>query len=201
MKQQINLYVKQEQVHISVSALTVLQLGLAVTLLLVTIWVLESRGLSQLHQEIAALKQQNAELAAKTQTLREQKRPKTELPALRQTRDMLHQKLDARRHFGELLAQMVPPGSRIFSPLFIGLSEQVVEGVWLTRIQSSNNGAQIFLQGHARNAALMPKYLRHLGQASAYKNAQFDQFELSEAATGIGFMLSGSRPKGGNSDG
>lgn len=194
MKQQINLYVKQERVKTPVSALTVLLLVLALTLLLVTISVLETRALSQLQQDVAALKQQKTELVAKTQTLHEQKRPKTESPALRQTRDRLQQQLAAQRRFGELLVQLVPPGSGIFSPLFTGLSEQALAGVWLTRIQASQNGAQISLQGHARDAALIPKYLQRLGQAPAYQNAQFDQFELSDAAVGIEFRLSGSRP-------
>ncbi|MFT6915245.1 MAG: Tfp pilus assembly protein PilN [Motiliproteus sp.] len=201
MKQQINLYVKRERVKTPVSAQTVLLLVLGVMLLLVTVGVRETQGLSQLKQEVAALKQQNAALATKIEILLESKRPKNELPALRQTRDQLHQELSARRHFGELLVEMVPPGSGIFSPLFIGLSEQVVAGVWLTRIQASQNGAKITLQGHAHNATLMPKYMKRLGRTSAYQNAQFDQFELTEAPSGIGFMLSGSRPKGERADG
>ncbi len=198
MKQQINLFVKQAKVKTPVSALTSLLLVLGLALLLVSVSVLEIRGLQQLQQQAATLQQQKSELAAKTQTLREQKRPKTESPVLRQTRDRLQQQLAAQRRFGELLAQLAPPGSGIFSPLFAGLSEQALTGVWLTRIQASQNGTQISLQGRAQNAELIPKYLQRLGRTKAYQQALFDQFELTEADTGIEFRLSGSRSARGD---
>ena len=193
MKQHIHLYVKQEKVKTPVSALTTLLVVIGLAVLMAVVSVLETRKLDQLQQQAAVLKQQKNDLAAQTRTLREQKRPKTESPELRQTRDRLQQQLAAQQRFSELLAQLAPPGSAVFSPLFTGLSEQALSGVWLTRIQASQNGAQISLQGHARNAELIPKYLKRLGQAEAYQQALFDQFELTEANSGIEFRLSGSR--------
>ncbi len=197
MKQQINLFITPEKVRTPVSAQTSLLVVLGLTLLLVVVSVLETRELSSLQQEVATLKQQKSELESETKTLREQKRPKTESPQLRQTRDRLQQQLAAQRRFGDMLAQLAPPGGGIFSSLLAGLAEQALSGVWLTRIQATESGAQIALQGQAHNAALIPKYLKRLGQASAYQDAQFDQFELTEAKAGIEFKLRGNRPARG----
>ncbi|MEH6470168.1 MAG: PilN domain-containing protein [Halopseudomonas sp.] len=197
MKQQINLFLKQEKVRTPASALTCTLVVLGLTVVLVLLSVYETQRLSQKRQDVAALKQQKSELDSKTQALQAQKRPKTESPALRQQRDQLKQKLAGQRRFGELLQQLAPPGSGIFSPLLTGLSEQALSGVWLTRIQASQNGVQISLQGHTRSAELVPKYLKRLGQAPAYQNTLFDQFELTEASNGLEFRLSGSRSGAG----
>lgn len=196
MKQQVNLFLKQEQVRTQVSAQTSLLVVVAVALGLWVMAVLETRGVNALQQDVTALSQQQSELAAKTEILREQKRLNTESPALRQTRDRLQQQLVVQRRYAELLAQLAPPGRGIFSPLLTGLAEQALSGVRLIRIQASQHGTQISLQGHARDAALIPQYLQRLGQASAYKKTLFDQFELTEAAAGVEFRLGGSRSRG-----
>ncbi|MEH6823786.1 MAG: PilN domain-containing protein [Motiliproteus sp.] len=196
MKQQINLFLKQEKVRVPFSALTSLLLLLAIALGLLVTTVLETRGVSALQQEVTLLSQQQLELSTETLILRKQKHPNAESPELRQTRDRLQQQQQVQRRYGEFLAQLPAAGTGIFSPLLTGLSEQALNGVRLERIQASENGTRIALQGHARDAALIPQYLQRLGQASAYENTLFDQFELTEAAAGVEFKLSGRRSGG-----
>ncbi len=197
MKQQINLYVAQVPVHRPCSARTCLLLLSVAIALVLLLSVVETAGLSDLRQQVAAQTLQKSQLQSETQTLRQQKRSKTESATLTQLHDQLQQTLADQSRLMELLEQHAPQHRGIFSPLLNGLSEQALKGVRLSRIQASHNGALISLQGHANNAGLIADYLQRLGQAAAYQNARFDRFELTEAGAGIQFRVSGRRFGGG----
>ncbi len=197
MKQQINLYVKKVKQRVPFSARICLVSVLTVAALLVAGSVLTTQGLGALRQDVADLKRHKSELEVKTDTLLTQKRPRQESSALRLQHDQLAEKLVDQQRLSKLLVRLAPQGSGVFSPLLKGLSEQALSGVWLTRIQAGQSAAVIALQGNARSADLIPKYLKQLGQAEAYQNAHFDQFELGEADTGLQFKVSGSRTVGG----
>ena len=192
MKQQINLYLKQEKIRTPLSALTCLLAVLAVAVVLIVVSIWQTSGLNGLRLETAELKQQKAELESETAQLREQKKPRVESPELRRTHDRLQQKLADQRLFAGLLSELAPSGSGVFSPLLDALSDKAVNGVWLERIQTRSNGRQIDLQGHALNAELVPKYLDRLGEAEVYQNSRIDQFELSEDEQGMRFSISGT---------
>jgi Tfp pilus assembly protein PilN len=194
MKQQINLFIKKEKVKTKLSAgqCSAAVLGLALLMALLSLW--QTSGLSAMRAEVAELKRQTKELTAQAQQLRQQKQPKSESVKLRQQYDQLQQKLTTQQQYAELLAQLAPPGSGVFSPLLQGLSEQALEGVWLSRIQAQQQGAALILQGSASKAELLPRYLKQLGQAEAYQRTLFDQFELSRSERELTFRVSGSRP-------
>lgn len=199
MKQRINLYVKKVKQRVPLSARTCLAAVLAVALSLAVMSVLTTQGLADLRQEVTELKRTKSDLDAKTNQLLQQNRPRKESTSLRQQHDQLAQKLADQKRLSELLVTLAPQGSRVFSSLLSGLSEQALSGVWLTRIQANQNAALIALQGNARSADLIPKYLKQLGQAEAYQNARFDQFELAQGDTGLQFKVSGNRSTGGGS--
>jgi len=98
-----------------------------------------------------------------------------EVAALTQERDRKGQALAA-------LALREVDSSGGFSPQFIGLARQRVNGLWLTRIELS--GQQIALQGVALAEELIPRYLQELGGEDVFKGIAFEQAHLQRAADG-----------------
>jgi Tfp pilus assembly protein PilN len=69
-----------------------------------------------------------------------------------------------------------------FSPQFIALARQQLNGVWLTRIELA--GAHITLQGGTESEDLLPRYLRRLGGEEVFAGTSFQQAHLERAAEG-----------------
>ena len=74
-----------------------------------------------------------------------------------------------------------------FSPQFIGLARQRLNGLWLTRIELS--GAHVALQGVALSEELIPRYLRRLGAEEVFAGTAFQQARLERAADGGGLRF------------
>ena len=69
-----------------------------------------------------------------------------------------------------------------FSPQFIGLARQRINGLWLTRIELS--GAHIALEGTALSEELIPRYVRRLGGEEVFAGTAFQQARLERAGDG-----------------
>ena len=69
-----------------------------------------------------------------------------------------------------------------FSPQFIGLSRQRLNGLWLTRIELS--GAHMALEGVALSEELIPRYLRRLGGEAVFSGTAFQQARLERSNDG-----------------
>jgi Tfp pilus assembly protein PilN len=69
-----------------------------------------------------------------------------------------------------------------FSPQFIGLARQRLNGLWLTRIELS--GAHVALQGVALSEELIPRYVRRLGAEEVFQGTAFQQARLERAGEG-----------------
>lgn len=69
-----------------------------------------------------------------------------------------------------------------FSPQFIGLARQRLNGLWLTHIELS--GAQVSLQGIALSEELIPRYLRRLGSEDVFAGTAFQQARLERVGDG-----------------
>jgi Tfp pilus assembly protein PilN len=69
-----------------------------------------------------------------------------------------------------------------FSPQFIALARQQLNGVWLTRIELA--GSQITLQGGTESEDLIPRYLRRLGGEEVFAGTAFQQALLERGAEG-----------------
>ena len=100
----------------------------------------------------------NAELVAElTQLQTERKRKLSALEAL------------SRRELGNTAG---------FSPQFIGLARQRIGGLWLTRIELTNGGQQMALQGITRSEELVPRYLKLLGAEPVFSGTEFEHAAL-----------------------
>ncbi|MGH8482091.1 MAG: PilN domain-containing protein, partial [Nevskiaceae bacterium] len=69
-----------------------------------------------------------------------------------------------------------------FSPQFIGLARQRLNGLWLTRIELS--GAHVALQGVAEAEELIPRFVRRLGAEEVFAGTAFQQARLERVGDG-----------------
>ena len=103
-------------------------------------------------------------------------------PALAAEVGTLTQERDRKAQALAALALREVDSSGGFSPQFIGLARQRVNGLWLTRIELS--GQQIALQGVALSEELIPRYLRRLGGEQVFTGTAFEQAQLERAVDG-----------------
>ncbi|HEX5054898.1 MAG TPA: PilN domain-containing protein [Gammaproteobacteria bacterium] len=175
MKQQINLYQAEfRQPELMLSADQIF-LGVAGMLLLI---VLCSTGLavsnmysggkvSSLKAELETLKQANAEM-----TVRVQNRAVDQNLSMRAT--LASRQLQARQDMLKLVEQTEQRRDTVyFSELLAGLARQHVEGMWLSRIDISTNGRDIYLQGTTVDAKRVPQFVGNLSQENAYAGREF----------------------------
>lgn len=120
------------------------------------------------------------ELAAALQGQGANPAAEAEVAALTQERDRKAQALAA-------LALREASGTAGFSPQFIGLARQRLNGLWLTRIELS--GGQIALTGVTLSEELLPRYLRRLGGESVFAGTAFQQARVERVADGAGLRF------------
>jgi MSHA biogenesis protein MshI len=115
------------------------------------------------------------ELAQQMQAQSRDKSLDAQLTALAAERDRKVQTLAAlsQREFGNTTG---------FSPQFIGLARERLNGLWLTRIEVS--GHAIALDGVTLSEELIPKYLQKLGSESVFSGTEFSHATLSRAHEG-----------------
>ncbi len=94
-----------------------------------------------------------------------------------------------------------------FSAYFEALSRQHVEGTWLSRIEISEGGRQVGLEGHALAPELVPLYVQRLGQEKIFNGKSFSELELKrpkdQAVPRVDFSLFTQPPsvQGGKKNG
>ena len=181
MRQQVNLlapmYRKQRALFSArVSIGICLLVGVALTLIyFVTGWrgsVIANEHTRLVETRDTATRRVN-ELAAALRGQTGDASAEAELTALTQERDRKAQALQA-------LATREADSAVGFSPQFIGLARQRLNGLWLTRIEVS--GGQLALQGVALSEELIPRYLRRLGAEGVFAGTAFQQASLERSA-------------------
>jgi MSHA biogenesis protein MshI len=115
------------------------------------------------------------ELAAQFQGKQRSQAMVDELDQLTQERDRKAQALSAlsRRELGS---------AQGFSPHFMGLARQRLNGLWLTRIELSASGTQMALTGVALAEELIPRYLKKLGGEDVFAGTAFEHARLERGA-------------------
>jgi MSHA biogenesis protein MshI len=181
MRQQVNLlapmYRKQRALFSArVSIGICLLVSVALTLIyFVTVWrgsVIANEYTRLVETRDTATRRVN-ELAAQLRGQTGDASAEAEVTALTQERDRKAQALQA-------LATREADSTVGFSPQFIGLARQRLNGLWLTRIELS--GGQLALQGVALSEELIPRYLRRLGAEGVFAGTAFQQASLERAA-------------------
>jgi hypothetical protein len=209
MKQQINLF--QSQFRKQRKPLTAIfmartLMALAGVLAAVYGWQLwESRALEVqlvgLRNQAEAAKQKLAETQAKFPERQKDKQLEEQL-------QQLQKELEDGRYVVQAL-QAGDYGDRNgFSPYFEALSRQHVEGTWLRRIEISESGRQMGLEGHALAPELVPLYVQRLSREKIFNGKSFSDLELKrptdpQAAMRVDFSLFTQSPsaQGGKKNG
>ncbi|HTT08847.1 MAG TPA: PilN domain-containing protein [Gammaproteobacteria bacterium] len=183
MKQQINLFQSQfrkQRRLLTAAFMTRMLLVLAGALAGVYGWQFwETRMLQvqliDLQNQAQAVKQKLAETQAKFPERQKDKRLEEEL-------QQLQKELDDDQYVVQAL-QAGDYGDRNgFSPYFEALSRQHVEGTWLRRIEITEGGRQIGLEGHALEPELVPLYVQRLSQERIFNGKSFSELELKRPA-------------------
>ncbi|HEY5716951.1 MAG TPA: PilN domain-containing protein [Motiliproteus sp.] len=199
IRQQINLFIRQEKVRVPFSAAICSLIVLVVILSVAGLYAKEYRALQQsraVYAELLATKKQQQQ---EIEVLQQQNQARKVDPRVQGQRDQLQQELKARQLYGRMLDQLEPEQQLLFSNLLQGLSNQAVKGVWLTRIMANDGGAQLLLEGETAKPELIPRYLRNLGNESSYGQASFGDFQIKEQQERLRFVVKGLLRAGGRS--
>jgi Tfp pilus assembly protein PilN len=183
MRQQVNLlapmYRKQRALFSArVSIGICLLVGVTLTLIyFITIWrgTVVANEYNRLTSTRDTATRRVNELAAQLQGKSADPALEGEVVSLTQERDRKAQALAA-------LALREANSTDGFSPQFIGLARQRLNGLWLTKIELS--GEQLALQGVALSEDLIPRYLRRLGAEGVFAGTSFEQARLERASDG-----------------
>ncbi len=189
MKQQINLYVKQEKVQIPFSASISAVIVLVATLLIGSLTGYSLYKLAEVEKEAASL---NASLAKQRNAIKQAQLshiPPKVSPALKRQVEELTASLSGRQAYLGLLQKLEPVESVRFSALLDGLGAQVPQGLWLTRIEALQGGRALQLEGQTLQADLLPRYIRQLGAQPVYQRAEFDRLRMRDAERGLLFTI------------
>lgn len=185
MRQQVNLLAPmfRKQRALFSARVTLLMAGIVVLALGLIYAAMAVRG-AALAVEQARLESQRetitrrlGELAAQIQSRGRDVTLDAQRVALTQERDRKTQALEAlsRRELGNTVG---------FSPHFLGLARQRLNGLWLTHVEVSASGAHMTLGGVTLAEELIPRYLRQLGGEEIFAGTEFGHAQLQRAHEG-----------------
>lgn len=191
MKQQVNLYIRQDVIKVPLSAVSCMLIVGISLLLLAGVYGYNWQQQQSMQAEMASIKREQARLQQDYDKVRQTMVRPVESPELKKELARLNVDLVSKKRFQTLLGQLHSDTRIQFSSILEGLSEQAVDGLWLTRIQSDTAIRSVILEGEALSPDRVPQYLKGLGQESAYVGAQFDQLQLQETEQGLSFLVNG----------
>lgn len=175
MKQQINLYQAEfQQPDIALSADHIF-MGAAGLLLFIVLCsgglaisnMLTEHTLAVVKTEVEALQQANAQMNVQAQNRSvDQSLATRAAEASRQ--------LQMRQEMLQLVERTEQRRDTVyFSELLAGLARQHVDGLWLSRIEISDSGQHMFLEGSTLDAKRVPQFVGNLGREEAYLGREF----------------------------
>jgi Tfp pilus assembly protein PilN len=183
MSQQINLYSpifrKQTKVF---SATTMLQ-GLGLIALVIAVFYYYMSAQSSLLELRAA--QSAQQLKSELERLKvygARESPAERLKMLAERKKALEATLGTHAQALEGLKAGAFGRSEGYSGILRALARVSVEGVWLTRVQFSEDSGELSLAGRALRADLVPAYLARLRSDPALRTQEFTRLEMTRPA-------------------
>jgi hypothetical protein len=179
VKQQINLYLprfRPEQLSAAMQLLVKSLAAALVFLLLVSIILMSSRMIlqSQLEQSKQDQLMLTAELDGALAKMPNLMVDNILLEKIENQKELLKKQ----KRVISFLRQDSINDKASFTPLVEQLSQQSVEGVWLSRFEVINYGKDIQLFGYAKTPDKVSKYLSMLGENEAYQGRVFKQIQV-----------------------
>jgi len=166
--QQVNLYQPVfRQPHKIFSAVTLLQILAAVTVLLLGIYIHAQIKLAGLQRTATALGQQHQHLETQLTALEAVKQPAADETVEAEISTLQDTVLEHRALLTKIdqLSIMPNPG---FGAFLEALARHTLPGLWLTGIEL-REGGDVALRGTARDPQLVPRYLQQLPDEPRFK--------------------------------
>lgn len=186
MQQQINLFQpvfrKQQKVF---SALTLLQITVAVSLVLLILYGYAQFSLHRLKQTEAGLQQQFDHLSHEVSS-RQTSEQSPELATLEQEVAALEQELASKQALIHRFEAVLVEGGTGFAGHLEALAQLRTEGLWLTGLSIEARTGDLSLRGTALAPGLVPLYLEQLPGQPVLRRFQFRSVELLRRADETG---------------
>jgi type IV pilus assembly PilN-like protein len=179
MKQEINLFQSQfREQRKPLTAAFMARTLLAFAGVLAVAYGWQRWELRSVEEQLAGLKNQAQAAKLKLAETQAKFPEKQKSKLLEAELQRLQRELEDSRHMVQAL-QAGDYGDRNgFSPYFEALSRQHVEGTWLRRIEISDGGKQVGLEGHALEPELVPVYVQRLSREKIFNGKSFSELEL-----------------------
>ena len=179
MIQSVNLYT--EDMRPRRDSLTLNQITLTALLALAIVVLGSAYAGGKADNAIAARQVADARVVAlrdNVASAAETLKTRTQDPQLQAELDRMSSTLRSRDDLITQVEQLAQQTAQGFSPLFLGLARQRVEGVWLTALEVDRNSGNLALEGLTTDGSLVPFYLERLRAEEAFAGQRFRHFKI-----------------------
>ena len=180
MMQQVNLYQPTVRKRWKLFSIQMtLSIALAMSVILMAVYYSAYRNQQEIAMSLQKTKLQEEGQLKRMAELQTKLYPKSKSQQMEQKLDLL--KAERRQKYRVLnrLQDQRISNTAGFSTYFEALANQRLPELWLTRIRIHEGGEQLFLDGSALQADLVPQYLQRLATEAAYKGRVFQTFTLT----------------------
>ena len=194
MRQQVNLFqdaLRPQQVRWSAK-----QFSRAAIITFAGMFLFEGFGFFQTWMIKNDLAEAEASLKRKTEELKtaevQYPRPKEDERLVSRVKQ-LDEELRQKQQILGLLSDDQYGNAHGFAEHLAGLSNQHVEGIWLTKLFIQQGGKQLGLSGGSTKPELVPQFIQRLGGEPSFAGKEFKTFTISRAdkpSTWVNFDLS-----------
>ena len=182
MKQQINLYQpmfrKQEKVF---SAVTMLQIIVFFTVILIGIYAYSFSQLQPFHAELDKTLKQFDKLSKQIEIIAQALPRRAESKLIVNEIARLTKELQHRQKVKDALSKGSFGSTDGFSGYFEALAKGHIGGIWLTGIHIAQGGALLSFNGKSIDPELIPVYLKRLSKEPVFNNRAFNILEMQRA--------------------
>lgn len=182
MRQQINLYQpilrRQRKVF---SAVTMVQIVLAIALGLAAIYAFGHWQSAALERDVAELEAQRHTAQSRFDTLGREVSARRDDQSLQEQIRLAQAEVEAQRHLLQRLGERDRHRPAGFAAHLAGLARQHRPGLWLSEIRIAEGGRSVTLAGDTRDPAGLVRYLRRLGNEAAFRGIEFRTVRIERA--------------------
>ncbi|MDX1455320.1 MAG: hypothetical protein R3217_07700 [Gammaproteobacteria bacterium] len=182
MTQQINLYqpiLRRQRKVFSSGTIATLVLGFVV--LMGLIWGVDYWQTAKDRESLADLRQQEQETAQRIVSLTRTLGDRKEEPALAASLAAARQEIALKRELLDRIQGTDFSENEGFSSILEGFGRQRISGLWLTAIAVADGGRDMEIAGVSRDAALVPKLVRKLGEEDGFRDRGFRRLQMSRS--------------------
>ena len=179
MLQQINLYAAPPEYNPWREWYPLPQVAIGLVVVLMLLYALAFWQHKGLKGELAEVQQKFDETQQQMESLRLALPPVALDPALEAEVLALGASLAAKQGMLETLNIKQVTNTNGFSIYLEGLARRTIQGLWLTRIELADGGANVGLKGQTAKPEFVPRLIQSLANEGVYGGTEFDVFSIS----------------------